>query len=260
MAEKMQGRQGCRIKSLTRDTSLGIQQTCTGLIELSKYLLDDGQEYVLLGEFTTDYLETMFGELRQGSGGAYFINVQNVVEKFHIKKASLFLRLLEVATDTSPGHSCEKRSYGLDEAGCSVADNLPELKDNLSDEVRMSLVYISGYVSKSSGLEDEDTSFYFQMHGSYLKNLDRGGLKAPSDNCCQWTIFCYIIFNFVKDVTCRKSLSNIFHLVSEKYDFKMTYSHCRTLSKIFFKNYCSLCSPLSNKEHSLKRIKLSVYR
>ena len=43
MAEKMQGRQGCRIKSLTRDTSLRIQQTCNGLIELSKYLLDDGQ-------------------------------------------------------------------------------------------------------------------------------------------------------------------------------------------------------------------------
>ena len=54
MAEKIQGKQGCRIKSLTRDTSLGIQQTCNGLIELSKYLLDDGQEYVLLGEFTTD--------------------------------------------------------------------------------------------------------------------------------------------------------------------------------------------------------------
>ena len=49
MAEKMQGRQGCRVKSLTRDTSLGIQQTCNGLIELSKCLLDDSQEYVLLG-------------------------------------------------------------------------------------------------------------------------------------------------------------------------------------------------------------------
>ena len=55
----------------------------------------------------------------------------------NIKKTSLFLRLLgEVATDTSPGHSCEKCSYGLDEAACSVADNLPELEDNLSHEVR----------------------------------------------------------------------------------------------------------------------------
>ena len=44
MAEKMQlGRQGCRVKSLTRDTSLVIQQTYNGLIELSKCLLDDGQ-------------------------------------------------------------------------------------------------------------------------------------------------------------------------------------------------------------------------
>ena len=88
MAEKMQSRQGSRVKSLTRDTRLGIQQTCNGLIELSKCLLDDGQEYVVLGEFTTDYLETIFGGFRQGSGRAYFINVQNV-EKFRIKKAGL---------------------------------------------------------------------------------------------------------------------------------------------------------------------------
>ena len=62
------------------------------------------------------------------------------------------------------------------EAGCFVADNLPELEDNLSDEVRMSLVYISGNVSKSSVLEDEDTSFYFQMHGSYFLFLFHGSL------------------------------------------------------------------------------------
>ena len=89
----------------------------------------------------------MFGELRQGFDGAYIINVQNVIEKFHIKKATLFLRLLEVATDASPSHSCEKCSYVLEEAGCSVAENLQELQDNFFDEVRMSLVYIIGYVS-----------------------------------------------------------------------------------------------------------------
>ena len=76
MAEKMRGKQGSRIKSLTRDNSSALEHTCNGLIELSENLLLRGQQYVLLGEFTTDYLEATFGELRQGSGGTYFITEQ----------------------------------------------------------------------------------------------------------------------------------------------------------------------------------------
>ena len=76
MAGKMRGKQGSRIKSLTRDNSLALEHTWNGLIELSENLLLRGQQYVLLGEFTTDYLKATFGELRQGSGGTYFITVQ----------------------------------------------------------------------------------------------------------------------------------------------------------------------------------------
>ena len=60
MVEKMRGKHGNSIKSLTRDTSLALEHTCNGLIELSESLLLSGQQYVLLGEFRTDYLEATF--------------------------------------------------------------------------------------------------------------------------------------------------------------------------------------------------------
>ena len=72
---------------------MALYQTCEGLIELSKELLKSGHTYVLLGEFTTDYLETSFGSITQGSGGTYFITVQNVIQKLHIEKTRLLLHL-----------------------------------------------------------------------------------------------------------------------------------------------------------------------
>ena len=65
MAKKMRGKQGKRIKLFTRDTSLAIEHTCNGSVDLCKHLLTNGFDYVMLGEFTTDYLENEFGRLRQ---------------------------------------------------------------------------------------------------------------------------------------------------------------------------------------------------
>ena len=84
--------QGKRIKSITMDTSNALYQTCNGLVELSKHLLNNSHMYVLLGNFTTDPIERAFGKLRQGSGGTYFINTQQVIEKWNISKTKLVLQ------------------------------------------------------------------------------------------------------------------------------------------------------------------------
>ena len=89
MATQMRGQQGKRIKSLTRDTSIAVYHTCKGLIERSKKLVEMDNEYVLLGDVTTDDLENKFGSLRQDSGGIYFITVQNILEKHDIEKTIL---------------------------------------------------------------------------------------------------------------------------------------------------------------------------
>ena len=40
---------------------------------LAKHMLSGGNEYVMLGWFSTDLSEKAFGKLREGSGGTYFI-------------------------------------------------------------------------------------------------------------------------------------------------------------------------------------------
>ena len=258
MAEKMRGKQGSRIKSLTRDTSLALEHTCNGLIELSESLLLSGQQYVLLGEFTTDYLEATFGELRQGSGGTYFITVQNALEKLRIRKTQLLMQINpEGVIDETTGHECEKCHYDLEQSHYDVLENLPDLEVHISEQVHMSLVYISGYVCRTESEEDGDSTLYYEKYGTYMRNMDRGGLKVPNDRCCQWTVFCYIMFETLKDSTCRKSLSKIFLLVSEIYDFGMTEKQVRRLCNIFFKNICLFSSHHSGKEGSLKILKLS---
>ena len=53
------------MKSLTRDTSLAIKHICNDLIDVCRYLLNSRFNFVLLGEFTADYLESELGTLKK---------------------------------------------------------------------------------------------------------------------------------------------------------------------------------------------------
>ena len=66
MCIRMAGKQGRRIKQLSRDTAASIHQTCYGLVGLCRHLLATSHHYVLFGHFTSDHLEKDFSKLRQG--------------------------------------------------------------------------------------------------------------------------------------------------------------------------------------------------
>lgn len=209
---------------------------------------------MLLGTFTSDHLE-----LRQGSDSTYFISTQQVMEKVSIKRTKLLLGL-NVNIDslgTLSGHSCDKCGFLLSEEVCNVIDNLPDLEHRLSADTFASLVYIAGYVIRKDERQD-DTYFLFEKHGSFITDVNRGGLTIPGDSVCQWVIFSYIVFHEVASYTCRTSLANVLMVVSELYSFGMNRSHALTLCNIFFNNYCHLYSPRSGKEPSQEILKLSV--
>ena len=194
-----------------------------------------------MGKFTANPLERALGKLRQGSGGAYFINIQQVLEKFNISKAKLMLRCdIDLFTFVAQdGHFCEKRSYSLSEEECKVFDSLPQLEETLPYDVKSTLVYIAGYVTRKDESNTNDTFNYAEQFGRFTFGLDRGGLNIPDDSICEWVGFCYIIFySVVKDI-CRSSLSNII------------------LSNVFFYNYCRLNFPVSNCEPKVIVLKLS---
>ena len=105
--------------------------------------------------------------------------------------------------------------YKLSEDCCKILDNLQDLEFSIADDVKKSLIHIAGYVKRNDKeLTDyellDQTTFYCQKYGQFSKFLDRGVLKIPTDNLCQWIFFCFVIFQVVKDHVCRKSLSSIF--------------------------------------------------
>ena len=254
---------GKRSKTLTTDTSYALFHTLNGIVELCKYQLETTHEYVLLGSYSTDPLEKAFGKLRQGSGGTYFLTVQQVIEKLNINKTKLLLKLNAVLGNlcVNIGHECDQCGFLLDEDGSEIFDNLEDLEMKILKETKMSLVHMAGYVTRHDHLTEKElfdvTTFYYQNYGDYTKSMDRGGLNVPSDSACQWTFFCYLLFNSVKDKVCRKSLANLFMLINEMHTFNMDRHHANVLSNIFFKNYCIDSTPRSTKESKQKVLKLS---
>ena len=264
MALQMAGKQGKRQKQLTRDTAQAVFHTCNGLVCLCRHLLSTSHKYVLFGQFSTDPLEKEFSKLRQGSGGTYFINVQQIVEKTRINRAKLLLTLKTDLSGEDAGHDCSDCSFTLesDEKACEAVDSLEVLEASVPLETKSVLVYIAGYVTRKDPELDEtsllgQTTLYFDKFGDYTDSLDRGGLKNPSDRACQWTIFCFIVFNIVKDSVCRTSFTKIAMTLSEMFEFEMEERHARILSNIFIKNHCYAATPRSTKEPALKRLKLS---
>ena len=156
-----------------------MHHTCNGTVSLCRSLLRVSHNYVLLGTFSPDPLEKEFGKLRQGSGGTYFITVQQIIEKVNISKASLLLsaKVNVDSFNTESGHSCFNCSFLLDENLAEIFDGLPELESSVTEDTKMVLVYIAGYITRNdSGSSEEkclnETTFYRQKYGHYRDAMD----------------------------------------------------------------------------------------
>ena len=243
MADKMKAPGNKRYKQLTNDTGSALSHTCRGVVEMSKYLLSNTHDYVLLGQFTTEPLEKMFGKLRQGSGGTYFISVKQVLEKLSIQKTKLLLKLdVDVGLiNVESGHSCESCNYLMDDDAINIFDNLPELEKSLSVDVKSTLVYISGYIIRkdfpANVTNADDTYEYYDKFSGYTKELNRGGLVIPYDAMCQFVFFAYILFHEIMNKVCKKSLCNALMVISDCYTLNVDRKHGTILSNILLNNY-----------------------
>ena len=179
-----------------------------------------------------------------------------MAEKTRINKAKLHLTLNQDITSSSQVHHCNDCDFSLDEEGAEVFDNLPGLEERVDEEVLSNMVHIAGYVTRKS--EDvEDTYVYYEKHGTYTQELNRGGLNIPGDNIVQWCIFCYILFGKIKTSLCRVSAMRIFQDIADLYGFSVEKSHCRILSNILINLFCKNSTPRSRKKPHQKVIKLS---
>ena len=231
-----------------------------GFIDLANSLLKSGFEFVLLNQFFTDPLEKAFGKLRQGCGGTYFINAQQIYEKITISKAKIALRCaLDISSFAAAGHLCKLCSYRMSDTALEVFESLPSLENNLAFDEVQAIVYVAGYVTRkleSVDLPSDSTFFYYKKFGSFTQHFDRGGLNISNDSACQWCVFCYLLFAAVKKNVCQHSLTNIFQYVSEYYIFGMEVFQCRTFANIFLSKLCKVMTPQSYKEPQQKLQKL----
>ena len=116
------------------------------------------------------------------------------MEKHNINKAKLILQRDVDISDfaTYGGHSCDKCLYILTEEQWEVFNDLRKLEDTLSYEVKSTLVYIAGYVTRKDESNPCDTFSYFECYGTFTNSLDRGGLNIPGDSVCEWVFLSYI--------------------------------------------------------------------
>lgn len=173
-----------------------------------------------------------------------------------IKHTKILLKL-DIEIEGTDGHACEICCRDLDENEKCLFDILHELEVHITKETCFSLVYIAGYVQRYETLTEEDTFNYYKLYGDYLRSLNRGGLKIPTDTIAQWTFFCFIYFTNLSGELCAPFCAQKFSYIAERYNFNVTKRQCYALTNIFLKNKAILSSPKSTRETKLKVLKLS---
>ena len=84
-------KQGQRFKQLTKDTSHAFSHTCRGMVDLAKFLLQIGMDYVDI--LVAIQLRKCLANCDKVVGETYFINVQQVLQKVAIRKTKVSLQL-----------------------------------------------------------------------------------------------------------------------------------------------------------------------
>ena len=179
MALNIAGSQGNRKKQLSQNTTTAIHHTCNGIVSLCWHLLATSHKYVQLRQFSTDPSEKEFGRPHQESGGTYFINVQQCIEKLHIKQTPLLLNpnVNIDEFDVNSGIQCTSYDYKLFEKSSEIFDNLENLEPSFSNEIKMALVYITGYITKNNNQHSKCETHFYEKYGKYTNLTDRGKLK-----------------------------------------------------------------------------------
>ena len=94
-----------------------------------------------------------------------------------------------------------------------IFDGLPELESSVTEDTKMVLLYIAGYITRYNSASSEtflnETTFYHQKYGQYLDTMDKGGLNVPPDSTCQCPVFCFILLKAVTEKKYRKTFRDL---------------------------------------------------
>lgn len=201
----------CRSGKLSKETSFALHHTSISIVHLCNYLLNKFDiKYIMLGKFQTDPLEGRFGKYRQLSGSNYNVTVTQVLES---EKKLKLLSLLHLNSKHGKFKIKDlKCDFGTDEDDhhapqlnlqpfLSVIDKAFHFE--IDEHDTSILTFISGYVSytvtnklkckmcNNRLCSDKKLLIEDNNIPTYILNLDRGGLKIPSDYTLE---ICSLVF------------------------------------------------------------------
>ena len=210
-------REGC----LTSETMFALKYTVLTFLVLIPYLLNEMKlSYVLTGKFQTDSLESRFGSYRRLSGTNYHISVMEVMESEKKLKILSILNVVSELNVTIKDFIASCSNSGNDAAASIDVVNNAGLYDVItecdigvavSEAECKSLIFIAGFVGyklltntvicelccnelitehvMEVSIDDGDEQY------SYLRDLDRGGLKWPTDLLVEIVAQVFFVFN-----------------------------------------------------------------
>lgn len=204
-----------RVGKLTKETGTSLLHASKVAIEICEYLLNNSIfenkfKYVLLGKLSTDKLERHFGMYRKMSGNNYNVSVLQILES---QKKLRCISILKLRQHSNQKISLKNFVGTFNEESYTIVpiDNIDEIIDRASEMVILTedlnaIVYCSGYVARkvSERVKCENCRYIletnteieveFDANTEYIMNLDRGGLRYPSQFSCDIGIMCYQAF------------------------------------------------------------------
>lgn len=217
---------------LSSRTHTALLHTSQALQHICHYLLNDLKfKYVLTGKFQTDNLEARFGQYRQMSGCCYNVTVQQILQS---EKKLKLLSLLKLTKSRNEFFNV-KIDLNFSENVSACVDSLEisriiNYAEGISVDPDMLpvLIYISGYIGRKVTqklncdecsqklLTGKDICFDISPEAVfYLKDLDRGGLKYPTEFLISFGVCVYQIF----ETLTSESFVTIFLNSSRHHDY-----------------------------------------
>ena len=99
-----------------------------------------------------------------------------------------------------------------------------------------------------TSLKSQDTLNIFRRTRAYPSVLRKVWPVYCSNTITAGTPFSYLLFDFIKEKVFRISLSRIFNLISDFYEFEINHSQIRMLANTVLNSFCESPTPLRRKE------------
>ncbi|KAG1673397.1 hypothetical protein GQR58_015608 [Nymphon striatum] len=196
---------------LSKETFTALHHMCLTLPALAKYAFEElGFQYVLLGMFQSDPIESRFGWYRQLSGANYYVSAKQVIESEEKIKAISLMKFTNFDLN-SVSNSIDKEIISSDDIQL-IEDALNEISDSYHCQINHNDVNIIYYVAaaiiktelRQSRCEDckkilvDSSTNLHSMNFDQFDKIDQSVKQFVAQSSNHNTFFNKVVFSFTE--------------------------------------------------------------